>query len=251
MEEKILIFGHKNPDTDTICSSMVKERFNKKTGCKFPKAVRLGNINKETQYVLNYLGLEAPELIENIEEGQKVILVDHNEFGQSVNGIEKAKIMGVVDHHRIANFETSEPLYYLAKPYGCTSTILYQEYKHRNFEISKEEAILMKEKIQEFLEKKLKLSLNKKTNYFKNKQGVSFCGYHVYNNKIVLLNQNKKKIYKKVRNWNYLYSKGELDLFEAAQSLIAWIGHASAADSYEYIEKIKKKCDWYYKGEIT
>lgn len=143
MEEKILIFGHKNPDTDTICSTMVKERFNKKTGCKFPKAVRLGNINKETQYVLNYLGLEAPELIENIEEGQKVILVDHNEFGQSVNGIEKAKIMGVVDHHRIANFETSEPLYYLAKPYGCTSTILYQEYKHRNFEISKEEAILM------------------------------------------------------------------------------------------------------------
>ena len=143
MEEKILIFGHKNPDTDTICSSMVKERFNKKTGCKLPKAVRLGNINKETQYVLNYLGLEAPELIENVEEGQKVILVDHNEFGQSVNGIEKAKIMGVVDHHRIANFETSEPLYYLAKPYGCTSTILYQEYKHRNFEISKEEAILM------------------------------------------------------------------------------------------------------------
>ena len=70
MEEKILIFGHKNPDTDTICSSMVKERFNKKTGCKFPKAVRLGNINKETQYVLNYLGLEAPELIENIEEGK-------------------------------------------------------------------------------------------------------------------------------------------------------------------------------------
>lgn len=143
MEEKILIFGHKNPDTDTICSSMVKERFNKKTECKFPKAVRLGNINKETQYVLDYLGLEAPELIESVEEGQKVILVDHNEFGQSVDGIEKAKIMGVVDHHRIANFETSEPLYYLAKPYGCTSTILYQEYKHRNFEISKEEAILM------------------------------------------------------------------------------------------------------------
>lgn len=143
MEEKILIFGHKNPDTDTICSSMVKERFNKKTGCKLPKAVRLGNVNKETQYVLDYLKLEAPELIESVGEGQKVILVDHNEFGQSVDGIEKAKIMGVVDHHRIANFETSEPLYYLAKPYGCTSTILYQEYKHRNFEISKEEAILM------------------------------------------------------------------------------------------------------------
>ena len=143
MENKILIFGHKNPDTDTICSAMVKEILYKKNGCEKSKAVRLGNVNKETQYVLNYLGLEAPELIEKVEEGQEVILVDHNEFNQSVEGIEKAKILEVVDHHRIANFETSEPLYYLAKPYGCTSTILYQEYKHRNFEISQEEAILM------------------------------------------------------------------------------------------------------------
>ena len=82
-------------------------------------------------------------MLDEVEEGQQVILVDHNEFNQSVEGIEKAKILGVVDHHRIANIETAEPLYYTARPYGCTSTILYQEYKHRNFEISKEEAILM------------------------------------------------------------------------------------------------------------
>ena len=49
MEEKILIFGHKNPDTDTICSSLVKEILNKKMGCTESKAVRLGNVNKETQ----------------------------------------------------------------------------------------------------------------------------------------------------------------------------------------------------------
>lgn len=143
MEEKILIFGHKNPDTDSICSSIVKERLNKKNGYEKSKAVRLGNINKETQYVLNYLGIDAPELIEKVEEGQKVIMVDHNEFNQSVTGIEKAKIIGVIDHHRIANFETSEPLYYTARPYGCTSTILFNEYKSKNFEISKEEAVLM------------------------------------------------------------------------------------------------------------
>lgn len=116
---------------------------------------------------------------------------------------------------------------------------------------SKEEAIKAKTEIEYFLKEKLKLSLNKKTNYFKNKQGVSFCGYHIYINKIVLLNQNRKKIYKRVRHWNYLYSKGELNLFEAAQSLIAWEGHARIANSYGYIQKIKKKCDWYYKGEIT
>ena len=143
MENKVLIFGHKNPDTDTICSAMVKEILNKKNGCEKSKAVRLGNVNKETQYVLNYLGLEAPELIEKVEEGQEVILVDHNEFNQSVEGIEKAKILEVVDHHRIANFETSEPLYYTARPFGCTSTILYKEFKQRNIEIERTEAILM------------------------------------------------------------------------------------------------------------
>ena len=143
MENKVLIFGHKNPDTDTICSAMVKEILNKKNGCEKSKAVRLGNINKETQYALNYLKLEAPELIEKVEEGQEVILVDHNEFNQSVEGIEKAKILEVVDHHRIANFETSEPLYYTARPFGCTSTILFEEFKALGIEIEKTEAILM------------------------------------------------------------------------------------------------------------
>ena len=143
MEKNILIFGHKNPDTDSICSSLVKERLNKKLGMENCKAVRLGKVNKETKYVLDYLKLEEPELIESIEEGQKVILVDHNEFNQSVEGIDKAKILEVVDHHRIANFETAEPLYYTAKPFGCTSTILFGEYKANGIEISKEEAILM------------------------------------------------------------------------------------------------------------
>ena len=143
MENKILIFGHKNPDTDTICSALVKEILNKKKGCEKSKAVRLGNLNKETQYALKYLGLEEPELIEKVEEGQEVILVDHNEFNQSVEGIEKAKILGVTDHHRIANFETSEPLYYTARPFGCTSTILFEEFKQNNIEIEKIEAVLM------------------------------------------------------------------------------------------------------------
>lgn len=143
MKEKILIFGHKNPDTDSICSSIVKEILNKKNGCENSKAVRLGNVNKETQYVLDYLKMEKPELIEKVEEGQKVILIDHNEFNQSVAGIQNAKILGVIDHHRIANIETSEPLYYTARPYGCTATILYKEFIQKGIEIERKEAILM------------------------------------------------------------------------------------------------------------
>ena len=141
--EEILVFGHKSPDTDTICSSIVKARLNKKNGCQNSKAVRLGSIGKETQYVLDYLGIEAPDLVEKIEEGQKVIMVDHNDFIQSVDGIEKAEILEVIDHHRIGNFRTPEPLYYTARPYGCTSTILFQDFKGEGIEIDKDEAILM------------------------------------------------------------------------------------------------------------
>ena len=143
MENKIYIFGHKNPDTDSIGSSMVKGILDRKKGINNVEAKRLGNINKETQYMLDYLNLQAPELLEKVEEGQEVCLVDHNEFNQSVEGIEKAKILSVTDHHRIANFETSEPLYYTAKPYGCTSTILFEEFKNNGIEIEKTEAVLM------------------------------------------------------------------------------------------------------------
>ena len=139
---KMLIFGHKSPDTDTICSAIVMENLQKKLG-KEVEAVRLGNLNKETEYVLNYLGITPPKMIEKIEDGQEVILVDHNEFSQSVDNIENAKIKMVVDHHRICDFQTSEPLYYRAEPVGCTCTILYKLYKENNIEIDKTIASLM------------------------------------------------------------------------------------------------------------
>ena len=140
--EKMLIFGHKSPDTDTICSAIVMENLQKKLG-KEVEAVRLGNLNKETEYVLNYLGINAPRMLEKVEDGQEVILVDHNEFSQSVDNIENAKIKMVVDHHRICDFQTSEPLYYRAEPVGCTCTILYKLYKENNVEIDKTIASLM------------------------------------------------------------------------------------------------------------
>lgn len=141
--DKILVFGHKSPDTDSICSALVKAILDKKKNNIEYIPARLGNINKETQYVLNYLGIEAPIFIENIEPGQEVILVDHNEFSQSVDGIENAKIIGVIDHHRICGFQTAEPLYFTAKPYGCTCTILYNMFKNSNVQIEKKEAVLM------------------------------------------------------------------------------------------------------------
>ena len=107
------------------------------------KACRLGNINKETIFALEYFKQEEPELIENVAEGQEVILVDHNEFGQSIDGIENAKILRVVDHHKIGDFKTSEPLYYTAMPVGCTATIIYGMYEQEKIDIEPKIAGLM------------------------------------------------------------------------------------------------------------
>lgn len=138
----ILIFGHKNPDTDTICSSIVYNNLKKIQGID-SEAVRLGEINDETKYALEYFNVSLPRLVEEVEEGQDVILVDHNEFQQSANGIEKAVIREVIDHHRIANFETAAPLYYRAEPLGCTATILKKIYEEQNINIDKQMAGLM------------------------------------------------------------------------------------------------------------
>ena len=138
----ILIFGHKNPDTDTICSSIVYNNLKKIQGMD-SEAVRLGEINDETKYALEYFNVSLPRLVEEVEEGRDVILVDHNEFQQSANGIEKAVIREVIDHHRIANFETAAPLYYRAEPLGCTATILKKIYEEQNVNIDKQMAGLM------------------------------------------------------------------------------------------------------------
>ena len=84
---------------------------------------------------MSHFELEAPRVIEQIEAGSEVMLVDHNEFQQSAEGIAEAAILAVVDHHRIANFETANPLYYRAEPVGCTSTIVLKLYREANVEI--------------------------------------------------------------------------------------------------------------------
>ena len=143
MENEILIFGHKNPDTDTICASLVAENLENKAGFNKAKAYRLGEVNKETKYVLDYFKVEEPELLSKIDDGEKVILVDHNDFGQSVEGIESAEILKVVDHHKISGFSTKEPLFYMAMPVGSTCTILYDMYVMNNIEIEPKYAGLM------------------------------------------------------------------------------------------------------------
>ena len=137
----ILVLGHKNPDTDTICSAIAYAELKNKLG-KDVKAVRLGEVNEETKYALNYFKVEKPELMENVA-GKEIILVDHNERTQTADGFEEAKVLELIDHHRISNFNVDEPLYARVEPVGCTATIILKLFKENGLAPSKETAGLM------------------------------------------------------------------------------------------------------------
>jgi len=70
-----------------------------------------------------------------LPEREKVILVDHNERGQAVEGIEDAKIIEIIDHHRLGGVQTSEPIYIHQEPVGCTCTIVANMHWHQDVEI--------------------------------------------------------------------------------------------------------------------
>ena len=140
---KILVFGHQNPDTDAIGAAIAFSHLQNQLG-KETEAVALGTPNEETQYALDYFKLSAPRVVQSAkEEATQVMLVDHNEFQQSISDIAEVEILAVVDHHRIANFETANPLYYRAEPVGCTSTIILKLYKENQVELPKEIAGIM------------------------------------------------------------------------------------------------------------
>ena len=139
---KTYVFGHKSPDSDTITSSIVMANLENKLGNTDAKAYRLGSINKETEFILNYLNMDAPELLESIEDGSDVILVDHNSPSESIDSLNNLNILKIVDHHKLA-LETSYPLFLRFEPVGCTETILFKLYQENGVEITKEIATLM------------------------------------------------------------------------------------------------------------
>ncbi|MFW8052003.1 manganese-dependent inorganic pyrophosphatase [Vagococcus fluvialis] len=140
---KVLVFGHQNPDTDAITSAISFAYLQNQLGVE-AEAVALGEVNEETAYALNYFNVKAPRVIESAgSETNQVMLVDHNEAQQSVSDIKDLEVLAVVDHHRIANFETANPLFYRAEPVGCTNTIILKLYKEHSIEIPKEIAGLM------------------------------------------------------------------------------------------------------------
>lgn len=143
---KILVFGHANPDTDSITSAISYAYLLNQTGHD-ATAYALGEAGEETVFALEHFGVAAPKVIakaSDVADDDTILaLVDHNEAQQSLPDRGDYRIWSVVDHHRVANIETAEPLNYRAEPVGCTGTILYKMFNEQGVAIPKDIAGLM------------------------------------------------------------------------------------------------------------
>lgn len=140
-KEKFYVVGHKNPDTDTICSAIAYTYYLNKKGNE-AVACRTGELNKETKYVLKRFNFEEPELLSDAK-GKNLILVDHNEKEQSPDGIEEANIIQVIDHHKV-NFSHDVPISFYVEPIGSTASIITKQFlQDPSVELTKEIAGLL------------------------------------------------------------------------------------------------------------
>lgn len=122
----VLVFGHQNPDNDAIMSAVVLSQLLNQVeyaGNTY-EACALGQLPAESAKLLADADVAEPRVIESVEAGQLVVLTDHNESAQSVAGLKDATVFGVVDHHRIGDFETAGPLHYICLPWGSSCTIV-------------------------------------------------------------------------------------------------------------------------------
>jgi manganese-dependent inorganic pyrophosphatase len=128
------ILGHKNPDTDTICSGIAYQDFLTQKNIE-AKKLALGKLNNETKLVLEKFNIEEPEQIDELPLGTEIILVDHNEEKQSINNLQNLEIVEIIDHHKI-KIETDKPISIIVKPLGSSCSIIAEKYFAEENEIT-------------------------------------------------------------------------------------------------------------------
>ncbi len=148
MEHVVYVVGHRNPDTDSVCSAIAfAYLWNKwKESEDFQKIMKIeseavaavqGDVNAETKFVLEKFGFDVPEKLTD-GEGKKIALVDHSEKAQTVENIDKAEVVAIVDHHKIGDVTTPQPILFVNLPVGSTATVLKVLFDRTGVEIPKE-----------------------------------------------------------------------------------------------------------------
>ncbi len=138
----IQVVGHTNPDSDSICGALVAADWLRAARGYETVALAQGTPTGETAFILEKAGVAAPAVCGSVA-GQKVWLVDYSDLTQAPQGIEEAEVIGLIDHHRLGDLTTANPLEAWIWPVGCSCTILFNLFKMENIEISRANATLM------------------------------------------------------------------------------------------------------------
>lgn len=127
MEDPIHVIGHKNPDTDSICSAIGYAFLRNTLGDAEVRPARAGALNSETRHVLERFLLPEPDLITSAT-GRRLILVDHNEVAQALDDIRHGIVLEVWEHHRIGDLQIPSPITFHCEPVGATATLIAEQF---------------------------------------------------------------------------------------------------------------------------
>ena len=122
----IKIFGHKSPDTDSTGSPIIWAWYLNKMKNEDAKPVLLGRPNTEAAFMLKRWGFETPEIISDVSDDEKVVIVDTNNPAELPANINNANIQAIIDHHKlVGGIETKGPISITIRPLACTATIMH------------------------------------------------------------------------------------------------------------------------------
>lgn len=133
--------GHINPDSDSICSAISLSYLKNKLGEECIPA-RQGEINPETEFILNKFGMKKP-LLKTSYAGENLYIVDYDNPLEAPKDLKEATIKGIIDHHKLGGLTTDAPLECWIRPVGCTNTIIKEMYDSYKIDIPKDIAGIM------------------------------------------------------------------------------------------------------------
>jgi manganese-dependent inorganic pyrophosphatase len=139
--KKVIIVGHKNPDTDSIISAIAAQELFSNLGFE-AQARRAGEVNNETKFILKKLDIVMPDLVTALQEDETVMLVDHNEESQVFDQLDYNKVSHIIDHHKLA-VKTEVPIFCRVESIGSTSSLIAKMFFERGIELSQKTAQLL------------------------------------------------------------------------------------------------------------
>lgn len=130
-----LVLGHKNPDTDSIVSALAAANLYKGRGLDVTPVAQ-GEPAPETAFVLKTFGLKAPEVVTSVA-GKEVYLVDYSDLAQAPADFKDAKLLGIIDHHKLGDVTSDTPVECWIQPVGCSNTVIKKLHDYFNVSIDK------------------------------------------------------------------------------------------------------------------